>query len=99
MRAWARISAKSLPFCSVSIVAMRSACSAIASPHFISSRPRRVGDSLPHGPVRNASDAALTARSTSAGPASANVPHTPPVVGLKAVKVRPSAAGTSAPAM
>jgi hypothetical protein len=86
-----------LPFWPVSIAAMRSALAAICSPHFISSRPRRVGDSAPQGP-RNAAAAALTARSTSGGPASANVPHTPPVVGLNAVKVRPSAAATSAPA-
>ena len=81
------------------MVPIRSAWLAIFSPHFVSRWPRSVGDSLPHGPVRKASDAAVTARSTSEVPASANVPHTPPVVGLKAVKVRPSAAGTSAPAM
>jgi hypothetical protein len=88
----------SLPFCSVSIVAIASALSARRSPQAMSSRPRRVGDRRDHAPS-NASAAARTARSMSARLDSAKWPHSFPVVGLVDVKVRPSAAGQRLPPM
>ena len=62
-------------------------------------RWRSAGFILLHGPASNAARAAVTARSTSSGPASATAQIGSSVAGFTVVKVRPEAASTFSPLM
>src|SRR6476660_3875755 len=78
---------------------MRSALSAIASPSFDSSRPRLLADSARHAGPQKASCALRTARSTSAGVASATSAHGLPRVGSTLSNCAPPSASTGWPPM
>src|SRR6185503_11028406 len=97
MSTW-RDSKIGLPLSSVSKRASSSACSSTRSPNFHSTRERSMGFIFAHAPSR-AMRAALTARSTSSGPASATVVIGSSVAGFTVVNVAPDAASTALPSM
>src|SRR5262245_37474799 len=97
MSTW-RASKIGLPLSSVSRRASSSACSSTRSPSFHSTRERSIGFIFAHGPLK-AAWAALTARSTSSGPASATVVIGSSVAGFTVVNVAPEAASTALPSM
>src|SRR5262249_10579627 len=87
-----------LPLSSVSSRASSSACWSTRSPSVHSTRERSIGLSFAHGPS-SAARAALTARSTSSGPASDTVVMGSSVAGFTGVHVAPEAAPTASPSM
>src|SRR6266545_6019916 len=93
-----RDSKMGLPLSSVSRRASSSACWSTRSPSFHSTRERSMGFIFDHVPS-SAARAALTARSTSSGPASATVVMGSSVAGFTVVNVAPETESTDSPLM
>src|SRR5579884_3750117 len=94
----ARVSLIALPLSRDSSSVSAARCSSISSAIRQSKRARSGGETRPHGPS-NADRAALTARSTSTGPASATEIHGSPVLGSIDSNVAPSLADAQPPSM